>query len=430
MISSVQIKEDIASSSAQPKRSVSLNPALVQLSKSKNVLLLQGPLGAFYDRLTCWLQARDSKVHRVVFQGGDRHDCKSLTPIEYRGTRADWPAFLDAQIRDLEIDCLVLFGQSRAYHAHALVLSQAGVVPVIVLEEGYFRPGFMTMELGGVNGFSKTMQQYVWQPVDSLEDGCSGQDSRHKILPDISKKHFLKMAWQAARHYYELHRYRADFPNYIHHRKENPYEYMAYWIRSWMRKFIKSPADFRFQKLLFKNSRPYYFVPLQHDGDAQIVHHSPFSENTDFIIRVLRSFASSAPNDALLVFRQHPHSRGGPGHSAFISSLAVELGVSERVHHMVEGDTPELAERSAGVVVINSTVGLQALERGAPLMALGEALYKQPQLTFFGEIDTFWHYGRSADKVVALNFLVQMKNLTQVPVSAYALRSEPIFWAH
>jgi capsular polysaccharide export protein len=221
---------------------------------------------------------------------------------------------------------------------------------------------------------------------------------------------------------------RADYPCYQHHKAQNPFQYGVYWVRSWSRKLRRRGADRRYQQRLFSSGQAYFFVPLQHDGDAQITQHSPFAENTDFIIKVLRSFAEFAPRDSLLVFRQHPHARGGPGHSELIYSLAKELRVQSRVVHMVEGDTPDLAENSAGVVLINSTVGLQALERGAPLMALGESLYRRPSLTFSGELNDFWTKATAPEPDVATEFLARAKNLTQAPVSLYATRDESLCW--
>ena len=411
-------------------RNVGCNPALVQLAKSRRVMLLQGPLGPFYDRLTRWLHAGGAEVHRIVFQGGDEYDCQLLTPIAYRGALEAWPAFFAAQIDQLGIDCVVLFGQSRRYHVKAIGVARVHDLPVIVLEEGYFRPGYLTMELGGVNGYSSTLQSYRWRPVSLVKADSSDVAHPGDIARDVSPRHFKKMAWHATKHYAAMHMSRADFPHYVHHRGTNPYSYFFYWLRSWRRKLLAWSGDHRFQAGLLNGSNTYFFVPLQHDGDAQITHHSPFEQNTDFIIRVMRSFAAHAPADAWLVFRQHPHSRGGAGHSAFIFSLAAELGLGKRVHHMVEGDTPDLAQHSAGVVLINSTVGLQALERGAPLIALGEALYRQPHLTFSGDLDAFWHQARPADKAATAAFLAQMKNLTQASGSLYAQRDEPLQWNH
>ncbi|MEO5669425.1 MAG: capsule polysaccharide biosynthesis, partial [Ramlibacter sp.] len=187
--------------------------------------------------------------------------------------------------------------------------------------------------------------------------------------------------------------------------------------------------DRRFQRWLIDSEQAYYFVPLQLEGDSQITQHSPFSSNLEFIMRVLQSFAAHAPADTRLVFRQHPHARGGPGHKGFIMGLAAALNIQHRVHHMTEGDTPDIAQHSLGTVVINSTVGLQALERGVPLIALGESFYKRPDLTFSGELDDFWMKRKKPDPVKTLAFLAQLKCLTQTPASVYALRSEPLSWS-
>jgi len=396
------------------------NPALRALQQAKSVLLLQGPVGAFFDRLSTWLQHQGAQIRRVAFQGGDVYDSQALKPIAFRQSLKDWPAFFGQLLQDHAIDCVVLFGQSRRYHQAAIAMCKSQGLPVVVLEEGYFRPGYITMELGGVNGFSDTMARYIWCP----------EPDAAPITPDITPSHFQKMAWHASRHYQALWDARHEFPHYQHHRISQPSYYAVYWVRSWLRKLKHLRPSRRLQLHLFarKEQTPYYFVPLQHDGDAQIVHHSDFANNAEFVIRVMHSFAQHAPANSLLVFRQHPHVRGGSGHGELIAGLAQELGISKRVHHMVEGDTPDLAQHSAGVVLINSTVGLQALERGAPLMVLGEALYKQPQLSFMGTLDEFWQQARPACPAETQRFLAQMKNLTQVPVSVYAMRSEPIAW--
>ena len=378
------------------------NPALRRLQNSKSVLLLQGPVGAFFDRLANWLVQQGAQVRRVAFQGGDVHDSQVLKPIAFRQSLQEWPAFFGQLLQDHRIDCVVLFGQSRRYHQVAIDLCKSQGLALVVLEEGYFRPGYITMELDGVNGFSETLTRYIWHP----------EPAAAPITPDITPSHFQKMAWQASWHYQALWDARHEFPHYQHHRISQPSYYAVYWVRSWLRKLKHLRPSRRLQLQLFarKDQTPYFFVPLQHDGDAQIVHHSDFADNAEFVIRVMHSFAQHAPANSLLVFRQHPHVRGGPGHSELIAGLANDLGIGHRVHHMVEGDTPDLAQHSAGVVLINSTVGLQALERGAPLMVLGDALYKQPQLSFTGTLDEFWQQARPACPVETELFLAQMKN--------------------
>lgn len=411
---------------------VPANPAWLSLSSAQSVLLLQGPVGPFFDRLARWLHASGAVVNRVVFQGGDEFDCRALTPLRFTAPLSQWQLFLESTLSQFKVDHVVLFGQSRAYHAVARqVCTQLGVA-LVVMEEGYFRPGFGTMELDGVNGYSVTLDKYHWDPAaaHAIHDRSSVIHPvfQRDIQPHVSPSHFQKMAWHASQHYIAMDKSRANYPNYQHHKLDNPSWYARYWVWSWVKKFWYLCADRPLQARLLAGSQPYFFVPLQHDGDAQITHHSCFSQNTDFIIQVMRSFCRYAPSDSALVFRQHPYSRGGVGHSRLIHTLARELNIGSRVLHLSEADTPLLAQHSAGVVLINSTVGLQALERGAPLMVMGDALYNQPPLSFWGGLDLFWQNAAKPDPETTRVFLGQMKNLTQVPTSLYALRDEPLAW--
>jgi capsular polysaccharide export protein len=411
-----------ASSSATP-----LNPALMRLMASRRVLLLQGPVGPFFVRLTKWLTNQGSEVRRVAFQSGDEFDCGAARPIRFTARPDEWPAFFSNLLAQLATDCVVLFGQSRRYHQDALAIAKARGVAVVVMEEGYFRPGFGTMELDGVNGYSSTLYRYTWRTEAMGAESFPAAEA-HGIRPDVSPWHFQKMAWHAARHYAALWRHRNDYPHYEHHRIENPFHYAAYWVRSWFRKLLLRGPQSRLQARLFRGGSVYFMVPLQVEGDSQLVHHSAFGKNPEFISEVLLSFARHAPAASLLVFKEHPHSRGGPGYEKIVRAVATDLGILDRIRYLIEGDTPALAEHSAGVVLINSTVGLQALERGVPLMVMGDALYDQPNLTFQGELDEFWGNRQPPDPEMSKLFLAQLKNLTQVSASLYALASEPLGW--
>lgn len=400
-------------------QTTAMNPALLTLAQARRVLLLQGPVGAFYDRLTEWLRQRGTSVERVVFHAGDLQDCRALTPVQFTGKPEAWPQFFRNLVGEMRADCVVLFGQSRSYHVAALEICKQRGLAVVVLEEGYVRPGYITMELGGVNGYSTTLQNFVWQPKANPTDVAL-------LSPPTTEGQFSQMARYAIRHYLAMHLGSAQFPNYRHHKSTSLMEYSRYWVISWLRKYLHSTQDNRTVRQLA--NRPFYLVPLQHDGDSQIIHHSRFEENTEFIIEVLRSFAHHALADHLLVFKQHPFSRGGPGHGTFIATLAQELGIARRVLHLVEGHTPTLVKQSLGVVVINSTVGLQALFHKKPLLALGDALYHRPGVTFQHGLDRFWNELQPPQEPDLNHLLEQLLNLTQAPCNVYGLPNEPLLW--
>ena len=398
---------------------VPLSPALLGLLKAERILLLQGPVGPFFDRLAKWLLGHGKQVDRIVFQGGDQADCRVLMPRPYRGTPAGWTDFLNQITRELSTDCIVLFGQSRFYHRTAIELALDVGIAVVVLEEGYLRPGYITMELDGVNGYSTTMRRYRWQ--------STATHPKIALLRTETKPWlFQQMCWFATRHYLALRLRHKDFPHYQHHKTSSLSYYAAHWLRAWGKKLWHGRFDeMRIQALA---GQPYFFVPLQHDGDAQIIHHSPFSDNTEFILRVLRSFATYAPKNCKLAFKTHPFSRGGPDHSSLIFAAAKELGIRDRVLHLVEGHIPSLLRDARGVVVINSTVGLQALVHGKPLSVEGEALYKIDGLVHRGPLKTFWTSYKAPDPVRLRDFLEQLRHLTQAPCHVYGRGDEPLHW--
>ena len=399
---------------------VAANPAFLSLASSRRVLLLQGPLGPFYRRLSRWLSACEKDVCRIVLQGGDARDTPDINVTEFRGRLDEWSLFLVKFIEKENIDTLVLFGQAREYHAIALGVARFRKLKAVVLEEGYFRPGFVTMELDGVNAYSRTLDRFRWKRSEPSPPS--------PVLADCTPHHFRKMAFHAIVHYINMWITRSRYKHYQHHREPSPWHYVAYWLRTWGRKALRYHRDREISRRLIAGRTPYFLVPLQNDGDSQITHHSTYGENSKFIFEVTESFAGNAPTDVSLVFRVHPFSRGGHAHRHLIASIAEEFGISERIVYLTEGPTPELAQHSRGVIVINSTVGLQVLERGAPLMAMGEALYKRHGLTFSGPLDRFWSEASPADPNVVSRFLDELKNLTQMPASIYANSDEPLRW--
>jgi len=395
--------------------SVDENPALKALRASHKVLLLQGPVGPFFDRLTDWLETGGSVVDRVVFSGGDLYDSDRKKPaFQFKKTLNEWPAFFAETLSGLQIETVVLFGQERPYHRAAIQLCNKLGVTVIVLEEGYFRPGFLTMEIDGVNARSTSLEKYFW--------------SGSKVVCSEGHTNFFKLSIIAFKHYLGILRGTSVFPNYQHHRCPHMLPYAFHWLYSWVRKFANLQKNRTMQASLFEAVTPYYFMPFQYELDSQIVNHSDFAGNLDAANRVLRSFAANALPGTFIVFKEHPHGRATQLLKICVKALAVELKVADRLVYLVEGETPKLVKNALGVVVVNSTVGIRAIQHQVPLIALGRAIYNLPQVCFQGELDHFWTQAKAPDQLVANAFLDQLKNLTQVSADIYAARNKSLKW--
>jgi capsular polysaccharide export protein len=55
-------------------------------------------------------------------------------------------------------------------------------------------------------------------------------------------------------------------------------------------------------------------------------------------------------------------------------------------------------------VTVNSTLGLQALFHGVPVINLGRSFYDKPRITFQGSLDQFWEHPGTVDPIAVAKF--------------------------
>jgi capsular polysaccharide export protein len=141
---------------------------------------------------------------------------------------------------------------------------------------------------------------------------------------------------------------------------------------------------------LIARRRRFFLFPLQLDTDSQVRQHSQFGRLTAAIETVIDSFMRDGDGSTALVVKNHPLDNGWINYRRLVERLAREGGAAERIRFIDGGDLVTLIDHAAGIVTINSTVGLTALERGRPVIALGEAVFRLPGLTFQQDIAAFW----------------------------------------
>ena len=144
--------------------------------------------------------------------------------------------------------------------------------------------------------------------------------------------------------------------------------------------------------------RKYFLFTLQLSSDYQIRAHSPFSSMRMAVDYVLESFARYAPDDCLLLVKEHPLDSGYLNWRRYLARRAEKLGVADRVLHIDGGNLQQLSEKSAGMVCVNSTSGTLALQVGIPVIVLGDAVYDVPGVTHQGELDSFWFAPERPDR--------------------------------
>jgi len=159
---------------------------------------------------------------------------------------------------------------------------------------------------------------------------------------------------------------------------------------------------------------PVFLFPLQLETDYQIRQHGYRDGLRTALADVVSSFVAHAPKDALLVVKVHPIDNGLTPWAAIIEELKRQHGC-ERVVCLDGGDLERLMQRSAGIVTVNSTVGLSALSHGRPVKVLGSAIYHLEGLTDDQALERFWQVPLAPSPARVSNFLTFLKTTVLVP---------------
>lgn len=376
----------------------------------RRLLMLQGPVGPFFQVLGRQLRAQGVEVHKINLNAGDALFYPGPNAKAFRGRYRDWPAFLCAVIGDLDIDAITLFGDTRRYHRKAIAVAREIGVPVLVFEEGYLRPDHLTVEIDGVNRYSRLMKPGF------VLDGSVAPGDPGDVVPVGNA--FPMLALCSATYSVAKDLGWVFFRHYRHH-KPNTFAEAWPWLRAGFVKLISKSRDRRAITALLKNRQPYFFVPLQVSNDSQVTHHSEFRSVDQFIVNVMESFARNAPADHVLLLKHHPLDRGHCNYRTLIAKIGKRLNCAARVIYIHGGHLPTLLRQAVGTVTVNSTVGLSSLFHGTPVVALGSTVYNRPGLTAQVPLDDFWAPPPRVDAKQVRNFIDFLKATCQVNGSFY-----------
>ena len=343
-------------------------------------LFLQGPPGPLLHQLAQTMRSRNVAVERINICAGDCVDWPEPA-TNFRGRFRDWPVFVDNFLRKHRITDILLFGDCRPYHVSARRIADLRGIRIYVLEEGYLRPHWLTLELDGVNGYSRLRRDPDW----FLEQARLLPTEAD--LPPVTAS-FRRRVRDSARHYVAVHLKALGFPHYRTHRPHSPLLEALGWGRKYLFGAGKGRAAERELEKL--KGEKFFLLPLQLSGDYQIRNHSPFPDMPAAVAFVMESFAAHAANDEHLLIKAHPLDCSFFNWGRFVRRRAESLGISGRVHFVDGGDLEDLARDTAGMICVNSTSGTLALAANSPVCTLGDAIYDVPGLTFQGHLDDFW----------------------------------------
>ena len=343
-------------------------------------LFLQGPPGPFFRLLAKQIEANGIPVHRINLSGGDRLDWPEGA-VDFLDTFSEWPVFFDHFLRDHQITDLVLYGDCRPYHVSAHGIAALRGLRTHVLEEGYLRPDWMTLELEGVNARSTLSRDKKWFVAQAR------QLPPEPDLPPITAS-FRRRARDSYWHYHNVVVGRLRYRHYRSHRSGSIIMEGLGWLWKFVRaKHRRHAAEAVLRKL---EGKPTFVLPLQLSGDYQITTHSAFPDMQSAAAYTIGSFAAHAPSDAHLLLKAHPLDCSFYNWPRFVRRQARRHKLEGRLHFVDGGDLDEMVGDARGLVCVNSTSATLALEKGTPVCTLGEAIYDIAGMTHQRHLDTFW----------------------------------------
>ena len=355
----------------------------VQLRR-RRILIVQGDWEAGMSRLALDLKEAGHEVGKVCFCAPDLiYRLRGIRTHIFRKPLDAFEPWLRELVASEGYDGFFLYNHYRPYNQVAWNLAEELDLSCHVFELGLLRPNCV-MVFSREN-FPMTAVAEAWAKVIAGEPAPVPKEMPTELC-QVST--LVKMASFCANFLFS--RITSPlFPHFVDQREMNLWCHLKHGlIHLW--RFIERGRDSDYDAIFAgKLSGKYYAVPLQVHSDTQILRCSNYQSIEQFIKQVVLSFERHAPADTKLVFKVHPMDRGYKDYANLIAGLDDRLG-GGRLYYVDRVHLPTLLEHSLGVVNINSSVGISGLVHGAPVIALGRAVYDLPELTFQGTLDAFW----------------------------------------
>ncbi|MCA1297389.1 capsule biosynthesis protein [Stappia indica] len=364
-------------------------------------------MSPLFRRIGARLAEAGHEVRRINFCPGDWLHWHGRGTGSYRGTSAQWPTFIAGYLAEHRITDLVVHGDTRPYHRAAVRATEELGISVVCTELGYLRPGWMTIERGGLSTLSRFPDS-----ADAIRAAA-----RAVGTIDLAPRYpgsFVLEAWQDVSYHLPNVFLGFLYPGYRRHTPLHPVVDYSRWLLRLAGARRRKARAVQRQKALAEGNGPLFLLPLQVEGDYQILAHSPFATMAEALERIMISFAAHAPADARLVVKSHPLDNGHRDWQRCVTSLATRLGRPDAVTFLDGGTLPDLLRRAAGLVTVNSSAGLEALRAGVPVKTMTPALYDVAGLTHQGELDGFWSAPEPPDSALVADVVTAIAACLQV----------------
>lgn len=250
--------------------------------------------------------------------------------------------------------------------------------PKLILEDGFFRPATIVADRQGVNFHNSASRDRNFYLNRTGEGRALSEDAT-----DIREAPLTLNTLRPA------HELWLRFVSFVKSRTEPT------------AKFCRAPISLsegraiRSARRRMREAKPeelndlndFILVPFQVRDDSQIVVFSPWIKDMESLVESLTSPMAALKREGKysntsLVFKEHPADWGRVDYSGLYRKYA---GLNW-VRFVRKAPMEPLLEKARAVVTVNSTVGIEALNAGKPVLTLGEAFFNIEGLVLHAKV--------------------------------------------
>ena len=365
------------------------------------VLFVNAPFGPFFRDLCKAGDKIGVKFERCAFDAGDFVEAPHGRARVFRGKQEQFAHWFRGSLQDAPTDLVVVFNDTLPLNRIAAQEARNLSVPVVSLEQGYLRPHWVTLESGPTNGAASR------EPASTVPTS-----QRQDPILSIEPQTLQEIVWTNL-HFAVAMAVRVGFRYNARYYGASVLRQMIGYMGEFFRPMGRSER--RWRRLAAKRREPFYCLCiLQKPGDTQLVVHSSIRSNNELLERVIASFKAFAPAEMTLVVKRHPYDFGIENTRRHLRRLVGAYGLEGRVFFIERMNLGEVLPKAAAVVLNNSSVGLEALQLGKPVFALGRARYVGKGLASSQDLHAFWRNPPQPDAKAVSSLVAELQCSTQI----------------
>ncbi len=369
-------------------------------------LFVGAPFGSFFQSVVRELEKDGHTVLRIVTHGGEWLETPSRCRVRFSGKPTEFKAFLAPLLRTRRINAVVTFNDTLPLQRAALDLADSKNLHTFVLEQGYIRPYWVTLERDGVNGFSRLPRD----PNAYRDPKYAGEDPPCQYF----KASLRHLTIQTIEHFVGAVALMPAFGLDLSYYGDSVLRQAVGYTREYAWRLRNSESHILKKLETRTPGSKAFLVIMQKPGDAQLVVHSRHGGNVVFLKDVFESFSKSGPPDGILVVKQHPLDYGPERLPATTAALTKQYGLEGRVVFVRKTSIDKIMPLITAVLTINSTAGLASIVQRKPVFCVGRAFYDIPGLTAGGTMEAFWTNPTPPDSELVAAFISFLMKTSQL----------------